>query len=116
MKVTLTDTYGESSCFEYSKDADGKLQSKIVYESEEFGEGHTDYAEINDIDITGNMCRFFEGMLGIESLYDVLNDPELGSYFINEFKPVCALTKNDYEALEKWGKAILRAKKDAVFS
>ena len=70
MKVTLRDTEGYTSGLEYSPRDNDSLHSKRLWTDCGFGGTHTDSAEIDGYEMSGDAWRFFEGTLGLESVYE----------------------------------------------
>lgn len=100
LQVVLQDTEGFESMFTYRKrKSDGKLISRRDYQDRGYGKDtHTDSCTIAGDSYSGNMWRFFEGMLGIEGLFATLEQGEDLTEFANKY----ASTTSDDEALKIW--------------
>ena len=101
-EVTLTNTYGKNKTFAWTTGRNG-FYTRPINTERGFGDSHTDYADINNVEISGGLWRFFEGTLGIEVLYDQLNAPDIEPQDVLEgFAAVFNKTADDNEALQAW--------------
>lgn len=105
--IVLNDGNGKSARFEYGiRKADQQVFSKPAGRDRGFGEVHTDFAEVEQtsgkrFNISGDAWRFFEGTLGIKTLFETFAKdygPQLVEDFLEQFDG----TGNDNEAMKLW--------------
>lgn len=104
--IRLTDCDARTK--EFSIELRGeKVISKPVHTERGFGQTHTDSAEIDGCEISGDLWRFFEGSLGVENLLKQIKVESGDSRAVIEsFKSVFSRTADDDAALRAWEKYV----------
>lgn len=110
-QITLENADGKKASFKCGvRKTDGLLFMRPQWRDRGFGDSHSKYVEFemvngNSINVSADIWRFFEGTLGVATLFHFLNrengwDAFLG--FVKEFKQ----TGDDDKALELWNKTV----------
>lgn len=106
IQIALTDAKGKSKSFAIKASRNGLIQSPISTERG-FGQSQTDSAEINGFTVSGDAWRFFEGTLGLESLYEELtNAQNTASTFLEAFMERFKNSSDDEFALVQWNELV----------
>lgn len=106
IEITLTDTYGKTKTFAQKMGRNG-LVTKPISTERGFGSSHTDYAEIDGFTVSGDMWRFFEGTLGVESLHEALTaNSQSANELLESFEKLFKKTSDDDDAFLQWTKFI----------
>lgn len=115
MNIVQIDENGESLVYSYEM-VNGELISKTISESENFGDAKTAYCIIDGVHVRGDLFRYFEGDVGVDVLYTVMTDPNLGQDFLKSFREHFALaTASDQSSRDLFDKAVTAwAKRDEV--
>lgn len=119
-QVYLVDIEGNTASYGVTCNKQNNRYSlKNTSRSANFGKaGHTEYASLyfedsaESLDITGDLWRFIEGKLGIDTFIDVTN--RHGTSLVESFKYVFAMTSDDEEALQKWHVHVETADKELL--
>lgn len=106
IQITLTDANGKSKSFAIRAGRNGLVTSPISTERG-FGQSQTDSAEIDGFIVSGDVWRFFEGTLGLESLYEELtNNQHISDDLLDDFTECFQNASDDEFALVQWNELV----------
>lgn len=101
-EVTLCDTGGKQKMFALDSGRNGPYH-RPIWTERGFGAGPTHTACIDEVQLSGDVWRFFEGTLGLEALYAHLSKESVDAQAcLLDFAEKFQSTSDDEQALLQW--------------